>query len=132
MPDQDDRQKYSRLIEEGVSSGKIDVVAGSREGRKHPRFKFDDTKLFIDIRLEVIAHDISLSGFSFFSRRQFEAGQKFALNVGNIFSINAEVLACEMQKTDEDFFEAQYRIHSQFIEGEMGIQQLIDLMEQDD
>ncbi len=131
MPDQDHSNRYAELIEEGVSSGKIDVIAEAREGRNHPRFKFEDTALFIDIRLQVTAYDISRSGFSFLTRSQFEAGQIFALNVGTIFSINAEVLACVMQETDEDFMEAQYRVHSKFIKTEMAFQQLIDLMEQD-
>lgn len=131
MTNQDDNNRYAQLIEDGVSSGKIDVIAESREGRNHPRFKFENTALYIDIRMKVTAYDISRSGFSFLTRRQFEAGQIFALNVGTIFSINAEVLACEIQETDEDFMEAQYRVHSKFIKNEMASQQLIELMEQD-
>ena len=125
MAKSNDQKKYEILVEQGERSGKIDVADEGEERREHPRFKFDRPELLIYVRLRVSVINISRSGVTFYSNYRFERGSRLTVNIGAVFSLESEVVACEMQEYDADLLEIRYSIHAKFVEEELDLPKLL-------
>ena len=129
MAKSDDRKKYEALVAQGERSGKIDVAEGGEERREHPRFKFDRPELLIDVRLRVSVINISRSGVTFYSNYRFEHGSRLTVNIGAVFSLESEVVTCEMQEYDADLLEIRYSIRAKFVEEELDLPKLLTVID---
>ncbi|MDH4249493.1 MAG: PilZ domain-containing protein, partial [Deltaproteobacteria bacterium] len=58
--------------------------------------------------------DISLSGISLMSAKPFLPGSVLQLQLGKAFQVDASVVGCDMEETDSDLMEMQYRIRCRF------------------
>ena len=125
----DQKERYHSLVKEAEKIGNIDIGKNQSGMQRHPRFRVEDTEMEIDIRLKVSIIDISLSGVCFLSNIQFNPGQRFDFKVGAVFSIQANVVNCEMVETDADMMEVRYRVKSEFIEQELGLHRLLSIID---
>lgn len=129
MTEHNHTQRYEELIGVGANTGKIDMQPPEDDRRKHPRFKLEGTQLTIAVHLIVSAIDISRSGVSFYSNYSFTLGQLFALDIGQVFSVTAEVTECTLEETDPNVMEAHYRVRSRFLEDGLDVDKLLTIID---
>lgn len=129
MSIENQEQRYQVLLEEAEGAGNIESGEDKPGGESHPRFKIEGTEMQIDIRLKVSVIDISRSCVSFLSNIRFNIGQRYDFKVGSVFSIQAEVMKCEMVETDAGLMEMQFRVESDFIEQELGLHSLLSIID---
>ena len=129
MTMEDQEERYQALLKEAEGTGNLEFGGVDLGKRSHPRFKIEDTEMEVDIRLKVSVINISLSGVCFFSNLCFALGQKFDFKVGSVFSIQAEVVQCEMVETDTGLMEVQYQILCEFIEQELDLYSLLSIID---
>ena len=122
------KKAYDHLVSE-KSEEKIGAVSSDRDRREKPRFKVDSTDLAISITLGVTTIDVSLDGLSFYSTHAFQIGQNFTIQVGRVFSVQAEVVACDVEEIDPELLEMRYRVHCRYLETEVGMELLVLLKE---
>jgi len=122
------KQAYEKLLSE-QKSGQIASIKGNKERRGSPRFKVDSTDLAISVTLAVSTINVSVDGLSFYSLHAFQIGQTFTIQLGQVFSLQAEVLACEVEEIDEELLEMRYRVHCRYSEMEGGMELLVLLKE---
>lgn len=122
-------ERYQALLKEAEGTGNIEFGGIDLGRRNHPRFKIEDTEMQVDVSLKVSVINISLSGVCFFSNHRFTPGQRFDFKVGSVFSIQAEVIICEMVETDAEMMEVQFRVEGNFIEQELGLHRLLSIVE---
>ena len=126
----DQKERYQTLLKEAEESGNIEVGGVNPDRGSHPRFKVEDTEMQIDFSLKISVINISLSGVCFFSTHRFKPGQRFDFKVGSVFSVQAEVMNCEMVETDAELMEVQFRVESNFIARELGLHRLLSIVDQ--
>jgi hypothetical protein len=129
MTEQNHSQRYEELIGVGAHTGKIDMQPPEEDRRAHPRFKLEGTELTIAVHLIVSAIDISRSGVSFYSNYSFRMNQLFALDIGQVFSVTAEVTECTLEETDSSMMETRYRVRSRFLEDGLDVEKLLTIID---
>ena len=122
------RQAYDKILSE-QKSDQIAKIKGNKDRRISPRFKVDSTDLAISVTLAVSTINVSVDGLSFYSLHAFQIGQTFTIQLGQVFSLQAEVLACEVEEIDEELLEMRYRVHCRYSEQEGGMELLVLLKE---
>lgn len=129
MTEHNPTQRYEELIGVGANTGKIDMQPPEDDRRTHPRFKLEGTELTIAVHLIVSAIDISRSGVSFYSNYSFRMNQLFALDIGQVFSVTAEVTECTLEETDASLLETRYRVRSRFLEDGLDVEKLLTIID---
>lgn len=126
---EDQEKRYQALLKEAEETGNIEFGDIDLGRRNHPRFKIEDTEMQVDVSLNVSVINISLSGVCFFSNLRFKPGQKFDFKVGSVFSIQAEVINCEMVETDPALLEVRFQVLCEFIEQELDLHSLLSIID---
>lgn len=129
MKIENEQERYQVLIKEAEGTGKSHFGMVENCRRRHPRFKVEDMEKQVDVSVNVSLNNISLSGVSFFCKNLFQPGQNFDFKVGSIFSIQAEVIQCEMVETDAEMMEVQYLVLCKFIEQDMDLHSLLSIID---
>lgn len=125
----DQEERYQELLKEAEKKRGLESVEGNASRRKHPRVDIENTEMQIDIPLQVSVINISRSGVCFFSNQRFEIGQKFDFKVGSLFSIQAEVILCEMEETDSGMMEMHFQVRSKFSGQELDLHSLFFIID---
>jgi hypothetical protein len=129
MAESDIDKIYRRLMEEGGRHGALEPKGSGAERRKQPRFHAHATELTVRAELKVAAIDVSLSGLAFHSQFPVQIGQALNITVANLFTVDAEVVSCHLEKADEDFTQTLYRVQCRFPEEEQGKYLLVMIKE---
>jgi PilZ domain len=121
---------YDQLMEESRDSGELDQKPGS-ERRTAPRLRADATELTVRAQLQVSAIDVSVGGVAFHSNFPVQIGQPLNITVGNLFTVDAVVISCRLEESDEEFTHTLYRVQCKFPEEEQGKYLLVMVKELD-
>ncbi len=118
---------YTRIMEESAGN---DGQSGS-ERRQTKRVKARATELHVRAELRVEAIDVSVGGLAFHSNFPVQIGQPLNITVGNLFTVDAEVVSCRLEEHDEEFTHTLYRVQCKFPEEEQGKYLLVMVKELD-
>lgn len=125
----DQEERYEHLLQEAEVEISLESGNVGASQRKHPRFDIQNTEMQVDVPLQVSVVNISRSGVCFFSNQRFEIGQKFDFKVGSLFSIQAEVILCEMEETDSGLMEMHFQVRSKFSGQELDLHSLFFIID---
>lgn len=128
MASDDIDKLYDQLMEASESLRKD---APGDERRKTPRLQADHTELTVRAELKVSAIDVSVGGLAFHSNFPVQIGQPLNITVGNLFTVDAEVVSCRLEEAEEDFSHTLYRVQCKFPEEEQGKYLLVMVKELD-
>ena len=129
MASDDIDKLYEQLMAASESLGKGGEPADER--RKTPRLQADHTELTVRAELKVSAIDVSVGGVAFHSNFPVQIGQPLNITVGNLFTVDAEVVSCRLEEAEEDFSHTLYRVQCKFPEEEQGKYLLVMVKELD-
>ncbi|MEE8434872.1 MAG: PilZ domain-containing protein, partial [bacterium] len=106
------------------------LPAGSgAERRKATRLDANTTELTIRTESKVHAIDISVAGLAFYSRFPVQVGQQLQITLSNMFTVDAEVVNCNMEDQDPNFLDLLYKVQCKFPEEEQGKYLLVAIKE---
>ena len=125
------KEDYDRLLELGKKSGDVIEPVQGQERRQNPRFRLRTETIWVKVEPRFSVIDVSISGISFYSNHLFRPGNRIQTSLGKAFSVEAEVLECEMVESDPDFMEAMYQVRCKFVNEAQGMQFLVMLKEMD-
>lgn len=129
---QDDIDRvYQRLMDESRETGDLDTGGPGADRRGQPRVKANATMLTVRAELRVSAIDVSVSGLAFFSDFPVQIGQPLNITVGNLFTVDVEVVSCRLEPSDADASQPVYRVQCRFYEEEQGKYLLVTIKELD-
>lgn len=120
MASDDIDKLYRELLEEAEASGEAGGESPGAERRRAPRLRADATTMTVRAELQVSAIDVSVGGVAFHSNFPVQLGQQLNITVGNLFTVDAEVVSCRLEEADEDFSHTLYRVQCKFPEEEQG------------
>lgn len=122
-------QAYYRLLDEGVSSGRVQMMPEGQEKRRHPRFHMPGSMVTVrqDQQHEVV--DVSVSGVAFHSTHRYAVGDRISLSLRGLLSIEAVVLGCEMVRVETVYMEYAYKVRCRFEDEGYGMQFLVMALE---
>jgi len=126
MADEDINTLYERALAESGEESSGD------DRRSNTRIKADATSLSVRAELQVAAIDVSVSGLAFFSSFPMQVGQPVHITVGTIFTVEAEVVRCNLEHADEEFLETHYKVQCRFYEEEQGKYLLVMIKQMDE
>lgn len=107
-----------------------DATSPNAEHRKHPRFTIESGSVKVSMDPLVSVVDVSVSGMAFRALQPFAQGVSITIAVPNVFTVEAEVVLCQMlEDTSSPFMEAYYRVHCKFADEELGKHLLVLLNE---
>jgi PilZ domain len=86
----------------------------------------------VNVNVAVSPVDLSVSGACFFAERPFSPGARIDLSVASVFTVQAEVVDCEMEESGEEFLEVHYRVRCRFVDEEAGLEMLVLTKERED
>ncbi|MDH4248450.1 MAG: PilZ domain-containing protein [Deltaproteobacteria bacterium] len=120
------KKNYKKAYEKIISAQEpVGTIKKKNERRYSPRLKVDTTELSISVTLAVSTINVSADGISFYSLHAFQIGQVFNIHLGKVFSLQAEVVACEVEEIDPELLEMRYRVHCRYTEPEGGVELLV-------
>ena len=131
MPVLEWQEEYKNLLESGKTSGEFVPMADGSERRNSPRFKLKTGYVWIKVEPRFEVMDVSVTGISLFSDFQFKPGNIITITMGKAFSVEANVLDCELVVSDEMFFENKYLVRGKFKDADIGMQFLVMIKEMD-
>ena len=109
---------------------RLDTRSPNAEHRKHPRFTIESGSVKVSMEPLVSVVDVSVSGMAFRALQPFTKGHSITIAVPNVFTVEAEVVLCQMlEDTSSHFMEAYYRVHCKFADEELGKHLLVLLNE---
>ena len=122
-------EEYDHLLERAIAEGKVQVLPDEEERRGNPRFKISEESFrsMDSIQRDII--DMSITGFAFYSERNYQIGEEVPLTMHDAFEARANVVGCEMVETDSTFLEVKCRVRCEFISPEHGMIILLLLFE---
>ena len=129
MATDDIEKMYSQLMD--ASRDEISGDSPGSERRRTPRLRADATELTVRAQLQVSAIDVSVGGVAFHSNFPVQLGQPLNITVGNLFTVDAEVVSCKLEEAEEDFSHTLYRVQCKFPEEEQGKYLLVMVKELD-
>jgi len=107
-----------------------DATSPNAEHRKHPRFTIESGSVKVSMDPLVSVVDVSVSGMAFRAIQPFTKGDSITIAVPNVFTVEAEVVLCQMlEDSSSHFMEAYYRVHCKFADEELGKHLLVLLYE---
>ena len=125
MEETDIEQEYETLLEVGIENGEIDQKAGGGEKRKFPRFPLQDTDLVVTVRPKIAVINASISGIAIRSSQPFQIGEVIDISIERSYSVQAEVVHCEMVEPEEALLDAYYRVNCEFLDQDLGLNLLL-------
>ena len=131
MEETDIEQEYETLLEVGIENGEIDQKAGGGEKRKFPRFPLQDTDLVVTVRPKVAVINASISGIAIRSSQTFQIGEVIDISIERSYSVQAEVVHCEMVEPEEALLDAYYRVSCEFLDQDLGLNLLLAMKRKD-
>jgi PilZ domain len=108
-------QEMEGLVRPG--SGKAGAKpSGGIERRAEPRYNFmPESKIYAHMGPRAFPIlNISIGGLAFHSDLFFEPGTKLLMSALGMIALDVEVLSCDMEETDADLMECQYRVRAKF------------------
>ena len=122
-------RNYQRLIEEGLSTGSLEIRDNGNEMRNDPRFQVEKGALSVRVEPTFDIIDLSASGMAFQSEFAFKPGTVITLFLEDKMGIQAQVIGCFMVETDSDMMETRYRVQCKFENEEHGRQAMLLMSE---
>ena len=108
----------------------LDTKSPDAEHRQHPRFTIESGSVKVSMDPLVSVVDVSVSGMAFRAHQPFTKGDSITIAVPNVFTVEAEVVLCQMlEDSSSHFMEAYYRVHCKFADEELGKHLLVLLNE---
>ena len=126
------RQKFDEAEDSLLKDrdARRDIRSPDTEHRKHPRFTIESGSVKVNMDPFVSVVDLSISGMAFRALQPFAKGDSITIAVPNIFTVEAEVVHCQMlEDPSSHFMEAYYRVHCKFADEELGKHLLVLLNE---
>ena len=105
---------------EGWAEGSRDAVPRPPgplpERRTEPRYSFmPESKIYAHMGPRAFPIlNISIGGVAFHSEVYFEPGTKLLMSALGMIALDVEVLSCDMEETNADLMEYQYRVRAKF------------------
>lgn len=79
----------------------------------------------VNATFPVTTVDVSTTGACFLSEHAFLPGSRISISIADVFSLDATVVACDMEETDAMFLETRYRVHCSFDDESQGMEMLV-------
>ena len=111
---------YHELVEESRTHNEAALGPLDAERRKVPRLRVDATELTVRAKLQVSTIDVSAGGVAFHSNFPVQRGQPLNISVGDLFSVEAEVVSCILEEADPEFTHTLFRVQCRFSDHEQG------------
>lgn len=113
---------YQKLLKDPSFYGIIPMTTQNPERRVHPRFLLGSQAISCDFEAQYRIRELSLSGFSFFSKAAYEKSRMISLSMENTYNQSAMVVSVE--KAEDRFEDGAkpgnaafgFLIRSQFLE----------------
>lgn len=124
MSKTDIAERYAQIIAKAGKQTARQGLAPALERRGAPRMLVT-CQVSVNATFPVTTVDVSATGACFLSEHAFSPGSKISINVADVFSLDATVVACEMEETDAMFLETRYRVHCHFDDESQGMEMLV-------
>lgn len=104
---QKDKEEYFQLLEQ---LGIEEQDPGGHGNRAHRRFNFDLPETAVTLRIgedACLLYDVSVGGLSFFSKKQYDTGEKQNLEFDGRYDVDVEIMNSVVDKAiskDGDLF----------------------------
>ena len=119
--------QYEEILESSRLRGEILESKGSADKRRHPRLRVDTGDLFISTVPEFSVLDMSLSGMAFLSNHPLGEGEVIHIALGDMLSIDAQILNCRLEEAPSEFLDAQFRINCEFVHDARAMELIVNL-----
>lgn len=129
MAEEDVNTLLRKHIEEARKDQKPLPIGSGAERRKATRLDANTTELTIRTETKVQAIDISVAGLAFFSKFPIEIGLQLQITLSNLFTVDAEVVNCNIEDQDPNFLDLLYKVQCKFPEEEQGKYLLVAIKE---
>ena len=114
MPEDIWDSEYSNLLDSARKAGEFKELNPDAERRVHPRFPLRMESVWMKMDSPFTVADISLSGISLLADKPFLPGSTLQLLLGKAFQVEAVVVGCEMEESDPDLLDMQYRVRCRY------------------
>jgi hypothetical protein len=125
-------REYEEILKEGKKTGELEILPEKKEQRSFPRFRIKSGAVWIRMDLSFDVVDVSVSGISIYSSHPFASKQVFAVTLGKVFRIEAEVIDCSLVESDRQFLETRYLVRCSFLDSHSAMRFLVMLKELND
>lgn len=119
--------QYTEILESSRRRGEILGSTGASDKRRHPRMVVETGELFISTVPEFSVLDMSLSGMAFLSNHPLEEGEMIHIALGDMISVDAQILTCRLEEAPTEFLDAQFRINCEFVHDSRAMELLVTL-----
>jgi PilZ domain len=120
-------QEYERILADATQGGRISILPGNSEKRRHPRFRLKGEKILVTEQVPHDVVDLSVSGLAFYSDRTFAVGQAIVVSLRQILAIQAEVLGCDPLSGPDA--PAAFKVRCRFQDPDYGLRFLVVAVE---
>ena len=121
------KTEYERLLREGRQDGEVAEADQQNGHRSHPRFRLKESHVWIRVPTRFDLIEISIAGISFYSNIPFPIGDFLMLTLDKAFTIEAQVIECELVESSSSLMELHYRVGCAFADPNHGMQMLVML-----
>lgn len=113
------KELISRELEQVATPSRpagVDMSPSFAERRAEPRYNFmPESKIYAHMGPRAFPIlNISIAGLAFHSDLYFEPGTKLLMSALGMIALDVEVLSCDMEETNADLMECQYRVRAKF------------------
>ena len=119
--------QYAEILELSRRKGEIPGSTGASDKRRHPRITVDTGELLISTVPEISTLDMSLSGMAFLSNHPLAEGETIHIDLGDMLSVDAQILTCRLEEAPTEFLDAQFRINCEFVHDSRAMELLVTL-----
>ena len=127
MSDEELDLQYKKILREARERGEVMGGYDGPDRRRYPRIRVVPGHLPVEIDPWVFAIDVSISGVSFYSDQEVEAGKTIEIDLVDMTPVVAKVLDCQMEKSDSPFLPSRYRLRCEFEDEEKGKELLVKI-----
>ena len=125
-------QLLQKHIDEARKEQQPAPEGSGKDRRTATRLDANTTELTVRTSDTVHAIDISVAGLAFFSKFPVQVGQQLQITLGTVFTVDAEVVKCNLEDQDPDFMDLIYKVQCKFPEEEQGMYLLVAIKEIED
>ncbi|MCH8076641.1 MAG: PilZ domain-containing protein [SAR324 cluster bacterium] len=129
MIEKDVNQLLQMHIDEANQDQQPPAKGSGAERRKATRLDANTTELTIRTDTKVHAIDISVAGLAFYSKFPVQIGQQLQITLSAMFTVDAEVVNCNLEEQDPNFMDLLYKVQCKFPEEEQGKYLLVAIKE---